>query len=284
MRWVEISSNPSKKRFDFLQSYLAKKGIENTVNYIKATPTDFPEALKKALTEYDNIRIGTPFGQSVLGQFKRQTAFIVQLGVSDCLFKTDDEWWGRSYLYDSFNEILREIGTKLDISGPVLIVGSGAACRACVSSLIKIGASEFSIASSFVEEGQELIEKLSRTYFNINFKFVGQDQLVLLPGSHGLAINTTPYIPSNEIIDELSYFNFLKRDGFFCDFSLDPVESSLIIEAKEIGIEVLNGSRIAAYTDTLWTREVFGIEIDSKDYEKQLVLSFGESNTSDESN
>ncbi|MEE6250954.1 MAG: hypothetical protein VX583_11185, partial [Bdellovibrionota bacterium] len=57
------------------------------------------------------------------------------------------------------------------------------------------------------ESGYEFVSQLKRRVFGANFNFIEQRDIALLPGVFSLAINTTPDMVENTLVDDLSFFN-----------------------------------------------------------------------------
>lgn len=270
MKWVEIAGSPSREYYEELSRSLKEVGLENQVDFIESGMMDFPEALKKAMEEYDAIRIGSPFKSAGVAQFKNLSALLRQLNSADCLVKIKGVWWPRPAGYHSFQRILSRVGSSLDLKSSVLIVGAGAGARFAIAALIKIGFKHFNLTNKFDEQALELIKELRQIYFDVEFDFIPQGRLVLLPGANGVVINTTPLTPTNDLLNELYYFNFLKSSGIAIDFTVVPYDTPFIKEAEAIGINTVRGYEVAAEADCVWVGWVFGRELDVEAYRERL--------------
>jgi shikimate 5-dehydrogenase len=155
---------------------------------------------------------------------------------------------------------------NLDISESALIVGAGASCRAVVASLLKIGFKKFNITEKFEERGRLLIQDLKQTYFAVDFRFTTQSAITQLPGVHSVVINTTPLTPSNDLLNELYYFNFLKPEGAVIDLTLVPYETPLLKAAKQVGARVVHGCEVATLVDIYWIKNSLGIAVPLDEY------------------
>jgi shikimate 5-dehydrogenase len=120
----------------------------------------------------------------------------------------------------------------------------------------------------------DLIKELKRVYFGIDFRFVSQGQLVLLPGSNSVVVNSTPYTATNEIVKELACFNFLKAPGMIWELSLGPIETELVVESRQIGATAIRGHEIAMYTDKKWTEWVAPDKAAAVDFQRYADLLY----------
>lgn len=270
MRWTEIGFEQWTQHRAFLSQYLTSLGVNNEFVPQSIPPLEFAEALVKAKNEFEQIRIAAPFGEQVLPLFHKHEASANQIGAVDCIVKRNDGWWPRSALFQAWVDLLNLHGEKLNLDSSVLVVGAGAAARVSVAAVLKLGFKKINISSKYDEEGQVLIREISKKYLGANFDFIGQDKLILLPGIHGMVINTTPYIAENDMLQELTYFNFLQKQGIVWDLTVFPLETPLTSEAQNIGIPVIHGYELAAAADVHWVKWVFGKELDRQDYTQAL--------------
>lgn len=272
IKWVEIAQFPSPERFDVLSKYLNEKGIENQVEYIKVTPAEFPNALKDAMEKYDGIRIGRGVGDLAPPLFNNNTIFVGRMGAGDSVVKTNGKWCLRSTLYDGLNKVCSDVGHRFELKTNVLMVGAGAVARASIASLSRSGFTKFGISDVSAERGEKLCSELRRMYFGAEFKAIPKQELILLPGVYGVLVNTTPLDEGNEILDELTYFNFFRKNAVAFDFTLKPVDTPLLKEAAEVGVHTVFGYQLAAECDKVWADMMFG-DVDMSGFESALEKS-----------
>jgi shikimate 5-dehydrogenase len=253
MKWAVIGYNVVfEPRYRELSQVMTAHGISNQLEILNCSPVDFEATLSKACAEFSQIRIEAPFRQELLKNFKKHSMLVDQLGAGDCLIRKGDEWWVDAILYYVFTELFSRYGSLLDISAELLIIGAGATTRWSVAAALRAGFSYINISSKFDDEGMALVAALRKKYFGANFRYVPQDRLVLLPGTNSLMINTTPMVPSNDLLIELSYLNFLRPDGMIWDMVVSPAYTPLVKESEQVGIKCVRGCEVAALADSQW--------------------------------
>lgn len=280
LKWSELSGSPETVRYKPLKQVLDELKINHEYTFIQASEEDFQDKFNDLLKSQDHIFISPPFGEMVLSQFPRRPFYIQSLRSSDWIQKGEDQvWWPENLLFESINLEYRRHARDLDISSAVMIVGAGSAARACVAALIKVGFERFNIADMNEIRAEQLTEELKKIYLNIEFKFVPRKAIMLLPGNNSVLINASKNDPSNELLVDLYYFNFLKFPGIILDLNLVPIESDLIKEAQAVNAKVIYGYEIAAKRDLLWLKKVFQKDYDIEKYQK-LFRSFLEDSSS----
>ncbi len=167
-------------------------------------------------------------------------------------------------------KMILDVGSGLDLKGSILIVGAGAGARVAAAAFINVGYKKVNITNKFSEQAEDLIEDLERKYFDIEFEFIPEEKLVLLPGTNSVLVNTTPLLPSNDLLNELYYFNFLKSPGIVFDFTTVPIDTPLVLEAEALGIKVVRGFEVSSWGDMSWVEWAFAKKLDREAYCERL--------------
>ncbi|MCB9025831.1 MAG: hypothetical protein H6625_05910 [Bdellovibrionaceae bacterium] len=270
-KWAELARNHTPLRFDILSEYLNEKGFKNEFTALVASPLDFEEKLKTALKNYQALRLGSPFGLQVINLFDFLPANISALQAADSIILKSGQWELTASTLIGFEKHVLSNGKNIKLDASVLIVGSGATAKFAIHAISKIGIKNIKISNQFSEQAKQLILDLERKYFGIKFEFVPDDQLVLLPGTNSVLINTTPLIDSNSILNELYYFNFLRPDGLVIDFTFLPLNTPLIIGAEQIGIRVVKGYEVCAWGDLQWAKNFTDIPLNYEEYKAKIL-------------
>lgn len=269
MKCVEIGGSAQRLRFDFLASYLSGLGHTVKFDYIESSQDEFPRKIEQAMREYQHIRVSSPFGEKVHEFVNAVPMDTMTQKSSDCLIFDQGKWWARSMLSEG---LVRELASmkRLDISETAMIVGAGASCRAVIAALLKVGFKKFNITEKFEERGRLLIKDLKDAYFGVDFRFTPQVSITQLPGVHSVVVNTTPFTPNNDLLNELYYCNFLKPDGIVIDLTMIPYETPLIKAALQVGAGVVHGCEVSTLVDAYWIKSSLRISVNPQDYEAKL--------------
>lgn len=270
-KWVEIGRQNNKPRYHLLSEFLTSNGFSNQVDFIETTEDEFVAKLPEWLKQYDGIRIGRGLGEIVIPLFENHPMIVDKIKAADAIVKIDGKWWLKSNAVDGFSRVLATVGEKFDLDSSVLVVGAGAAARVAITGLFMMGFKNFAVSTLDQEKGKILVNELSRTHLGAIFRVVPKEGLILLPGVHGVLVNTTPMGEDNPMLIELNYFNFFKVGGVAIDFSILPVETPLLSGAQDVGASCVYGYQISAHTDMIWCEQITGRKFsNAKTYETKL--------------
>jgi shikimate 5-dehydrogenase len=265
VKWAVLGHNILASRYELLAEFLTRHGFDNELKMISCQPEDLPEALADAEKNFDQIRIEAPLRELVVKRYKTNQMVVAGLGAADCVVHREGQWWPDAALFYAFTELFCRHGADMDLTSDILIVGAGAAARLAIAAGARAGFQRIHITSRLDDQGTAFLGELKRAYFGIEFNFVPQDRLVLLPGSHGLLVNTTPLVDNNDLLGELSYLNFLRPDGMIWDLVVEPGTTPLIRDGEQISIRCVRGLEVAALADIEWSRWCFGKAPDERE-------------------
>lgn len=266
-KWTTISAANEDDRWKLLSQKIAALGVANEfVPWSGATDTIHLEGLEGL----DHVRISTRLGAEALSRVRVQSSWATLIGVVDGMTKVDGQWWPFCSLYESFGQILIRIGQRLDLRGAVMVAGAGGIARIAIAAFFKAGFKSFRIANVDPQAAEDLVIEVRKKMFGLEIEYVPMEKIVLLPGDSSVIINCSPTAEDDPLIVELSYLNFLKRPGFLFDTSRHPKLSTLVHEAAESGVEVIDGIEIAARADVFWAKWAFQADLPLADYQAEL--------------
>ena len=275
LNWATFHFGGDLKRYELLSSFLNSQGIENKWTDIEISPTEFHDKFADEMKAFDQVRDDSPIRHTSFLAMKKHEAEMLVLRSGDTYFKDKfGVYWLRSATYYGMEAMLNGLDSPIDVEGAALIVGAGGGARAAISALVKAGMKTFNLTNAYDDQVIDLIAELKKVYFGIEFNFVSQGQLVLLPGSNSVVVNSTPYTATNEIVKELAYFNFLKAPGMIWELSLSPIETDLVIESGQIGARAIKGHEFAALTDRKWVEWVAPDKAGGVDFGKYKTLLY----------
>ncbi len=274
-KWTELSTEISQGRYEVLRETLKRMGVENEVTFSQfSRDEEWLAALQEAERTMDGIRLGRGIGEAVLARTPDQSVHVSRLGSADCLIKENGRWWPRSANYEGLLRVLAKAGQHFELDSDALIVGAGAMARVAVAALFREGFKRFGLTALDQDRGRELIKNLERVYLGAQFRFVPKEELILLPGIYGVIVNTTPSTADNELLQELSYFNFFIPKGVAVDLYLRPAITDFLSEAKDIGATIVPGYEVAAATDAVWVKWALNKELPLTEYRESLREKF----------
>lgn len=269
-QWTSLSPLSEDKRWQNLSQHLTQKGVAN--EYVPWQGALEPFSDLKSLEQFHHVRMHSRVGFEVLKHVKVQSSWTTLLGVIDGMVKSQGAWWPLCAMYESYGQMLIDIGADVDKRGSVLVAGAGGAARITIAAFFKAGFRNFLVTNFQAEEAEAMIKDMRTKFFGLDIKWVPMEKIVLLPGESSVLVNCTPSVEENALLVELSYLNFLKRPGFLFDITRSPKPSVLVQEAIDAGINVLTGVDLAARSDVHWAKWAFQTELSFAEYRKSFEL------------
>ncbi len=267
-QWTSLSPVSEDKRWENLSRWIADKGAPNA--YVPWTGSLDPFTDLKPLENFHHVRMHSRIGTDILKRVKVQSSWTTLLGVIDGMVKSQGQWWPLCAMYESYGQMLIELGAQLDKHGNVLIAGAGGAARIAIAAFFKAGFRNFIVTNFQEEEAASMIKEVRGKFFGLDIQWIPMERIVLLPGESSVLVNCTPSVEENALLIELSYLNFLKRPGFLFDLSRSQKPSVLVQEALDADVTVLSGTQIAARSDVHWAKWAFQVDLPLAEYFKSF--------------
>ncbi len=270
MKWCEIG--PLKTpRFEVLSQYLNSKGIQNQFTFIEATDANLKEKITEATAQKLSIRFHPKNIDQVSLSIKNNLRELENLKAVDSLmFDEKKGYWPEILFRDSLFEFLTHTVKNLDVMDKGFVIGTCGLARASIAALIKLGFSKINITSKDDESALNLIKDFKEIFYNVQFEYTKRVDVTILPGTHGLVINTFSVLDSEDFPNEIYYFNFLKKGGLVIDLVDVPPETPFLRIAQDIGARVVRGYEAFGFYDLNWVFKVTGQKADFEEY-KQLL-------------
>lgn len=195
--------------------------------------------------------VAESMSERVLPQIKTQTTQVRNIECLDSFFFEGGSWYPRILAHEALRMVLVAEARDLDIRAPAFVVGNDESVRSVASVLAEMG-----IVDIYLVGNVEALEKqkkiLSRSHIGIHFQLVDAEDLTLQSVSAGIVVNTSDLSERKSLLTDLSYFNFMKHNGYVLDLNILPRHNLLLEEAERAGLRVLQPVLVAAATSYLW--------------------------------
>ncbi|PLS01224.1 shikimate dehydrogenase [Neobacillus cucumis] len=165
------------------------------------------------------------------------------------------------------NEIVPKIEGKR-----ILVIGAGGAARAIFFTLAKESPIQMDIANRTVEKAARLIEECP---YSISSKALTIEEAGSNLGHYDLVIQTTMIGMAPKITEQPLSLKNLNPHSVICDIIYNPLETSLLREARERGAKVQNGIDMFVYQGALAFEKWTGISPDIQRMKENVLGQLG---------
>lgn len=241
---VEFTSDESGLVVGFLK-FLAR---DQNWDWQFETVTDFSlDALHEATAAYVDTRLS----KEILPKLKMHSTETRSSLCIDSFFKEESTWYPRLLISESLRLMLVQEARDLNTRAPAFVVGTGELARVAANVLAEVGVSEIYLVGESTE-GEELRAELMRALLGIKLHSVVPEDLTVQAISAGIIINTVDLSDNEELMRDLTYFNFMRSDGYVLDFNLLPLQNPLLLEATKAELKTLTPQALYARVAKQW--------------------------------
>ena len=219
-------------------------------------PENFKQAIKSiASLGILGVNITIPFKELAFLEMDELDSAAKEIGaVNTVLVKKNGCLLGKNTDGEGFISSLRYNDPSWKpYERPIVVLGAGGAARSIIFALKSAGAKEIRIVNRTIEKA----EKLATSFGNTCVVFDWKNNKEILRDV-GLFVNATSLG-----MKEKPYFDFsidnLPRDALVNDIVYNPIETDLLIKAKNRGNKIVNGLDMLIYQAAAAFYEWFGV-------------------------
>lgn len=244
------------EKFDFLNQVQVEVSLEENVQ-------DLIQKMNEG--QYSSCKVHPTSFQKTLKRFARRTQQVQDVGCFDYVEKKDKELWPDLILWKEFTQVLVSQVKQMDFSAVAYIVGANPVATCVLTGLVHLGFQKIRWIIHDDDFIPEEIDRIQKTYFGLQLEILSSSKLSLRSVDGAILVNTTTFENRPEMLQDISYFNFIRQDSFVVDLDLcrsfsKRFASPLIEEASSMGLQFLPAP-------------LFMYEIDRAILEKQIPLT-----------
>ncbi len=220
------------------------------------TEEDFALQIDMARSMSLSIRLDSSYINWAEKHIKESSREVLKLMAADAFLSLRDHLWPHIFLVSAITKKISQEVKNLDLSGAALIIGKGSIVRACLEAAVKMGFRKINwVSESNEAEVKKWLKTFNNYYFGIEFNHLEPQQLTMLPGNSSVVIMHLDLNSKTQLINDLSYFNFVKKEAVIINLYASEEKGPAMKEAKEIGLRVIEADLIYALSNKLWWRE-----------------------------
>ncbi|PIS10914.1 MAG: hypothetical protein COT73_06860 [Bdellovibrio sp. CG10_big_fil_rev_8_21_14_0_10_47_8] len=208
------------------------------------------------------VLLGPEQIDELLPQTPRVPSDVIEAGFADCLIrdlkdnKNKESWWLRCYLKPALRILVGERAPHLDTHGVAYVTGVTGLSRMCLVLAAQLGFDRLVLVTKEPEKGQALVDAISKLFFGLQIRVIGFGELTEQPSDGSILMNTMTDEALGEGLAELSYLNYVKREGLVVDLLNEASNSRLLEETKNVQLSVLSGLELWGLRDQLLLKDL----------------------------
>ncbi len=189
-----------------------------------------------------------------LQEFPRRNQLVQDLQCFDFIeWSSDNHFWPILLLHSHLKESLIRSILHLDMNGVGYVVGANKMATCAISVLIQLGMKKIRWIISDDDYLPSDLDMFQQKYFGAHLEIMSSTKLSLQNVDGSVLVSTLDYSDKPEILQDISYFNFIKQDSIVVDLHIPldfqkRFESLLLKEAVEAQLPIFHrGEFLAGY-------------------------------------
>jgi hypothetical protein len=252
---VEFAQQPFIERREFWQQLAPEFAVE-FIDFQEGRDQLFAD-FQKIFAEADVALVSADYSKIFFEYFPQISRRLLEVGRIDMIEKTQITS-PLCLAREALHELIVEKAPNLDTHAKAYVTGADASMRVALSVLVQLGYRHINIVHDEVEMIEGIISELKRFYFGVQLYSLKNMDLTLQPNNGSILINTVQLDNQPDLLQDLSYLNFIYGSGLIVETNTFPLGHSLIDEAKNVGLTVLSGAEVGGQVDWMFLRKLFG--------------------------
>ncbi len=265
LKLLEIGQNESKLRSLHVEEFLQKKGIKVEKTTLEKD-LNWNELIPAHQSQFDWLWLAPEHMESCAAEYFKLPEIVRRVGLADTIIKSKGQIWPRIYLLEVLKKFIFLKSPQLETRASAFMVGDGALVRLSAFVLISLGFSNIVFVSRDIEKAQKLVKELERQYFSVKFSTLDPSEITLEQAHSSCVVNTISPAMDSDLLTDLYYFNFAKKNALIIDFNLFPIEPQLLVEAAHLGMSTLAAVDIYGWMDARILEDLFEKKISADEY------------------
>lgn len=267
----EFSAEPFQLRRNFWKQNLSEFAQIQFIDF-NLSREELKDQFPKISQDMDAAFVSEAYSKIFFDLFQDISRRILEGKKIDALFRNQGGVWPHCLMRDSLHQLIVQKANKLDTQARAYVTGSDSTMRVALSTVVQLGFSEVIIVVDEVEMAESTLADAGRTFLLVKIHVLKNTELTLQPNNGSLLINTVKLDGREELIEDLSYLNFISLDGLVIDTNLFPLTHQLMAEAENVGLRTLSGAELRAHMDWSFLNKVFGkVSLDMKEYTQKWL-------------
>lgn len=209
----------------------------------------------------DGLLVDPEQSAELIAASSRVPAEIVESGTVDSLIFDGRNLWIRCFLREALRRLILLQAPRLDTHSLCYLTGSDAMARLGASVAIQMGFRKLAVISEDSDQLDFFVDNLKRIFFGVDLRLLRETELTLQPNNGSLLINTIPSDSGSLVFEDLTYLNYLDKQGLVVDLPFSPKTNPLLEEARHTKVLELESSTIWGLRDFTFLKAVFGTEM-----------------------
>lgn len=208
-----------------LQKFTEEKKLGWEIEHYPAYDESLLAGAKGALVDFAT-------SENILEGLSTLPAMVRDLQCFDCLIPQDGGWYPRVLWFESLRELIVETARNLDNRSCGFVIGANECTRIAAAVMVHLGFPEVYLISETDVLPQRVLDDLRTKFIGVKFHGLAAGAMTLQSVQGSLLINCVDLETNKDLEEDLSYFNFMKRDGLVLDLHLSGQISVLLEESR----------------------------------------------------
>lgn len=223
-RILEFSAHGLSHSAQHLQKFSQEKNLNWEVEH-------FPAYDETLLENADGALVDFAMSENILPGLSTLPTLVREVDCFDSMIR-DGKWYPRVLWFEALRGLVVESARNLDNRSCGFVIGTNECARVAAAVMADLGFPTIYLIAENDTIPEQILKGLRRKLIGVNFQGLEASEMTLQSVQGSLLFNCVDLSKFPNLQEDISYFNFMKREGAVFDLSLSK-ESLLLEEARK---------------------------------------------------
>lgn len=259
---IEISFQGASLSLLHLEAFIKNQNLDLETELLPA----FDESL---LGSAAGVLVDFSVAEQLLASIATMPSLVRDLQCFDCFLKDNGKWYPRLLFFETLRDLVVKKARDLDIRTCAYVVGNNIEAKIIAAVVTDLGYSTVYIIGTEHASSLQHLAHLKKKFIGVRFEYVPAEAMTASAEQGSLMVNCLDLSLLPDLQTNLSYFNFMQKNGLVVDLVLSEKPSFLMEEAGRANLRVVSAIDFYLLRDLLFLRRM-GLDrlIQADDYAK----------------
>jgi shikimate dehydrogenase len=242
---LEINPHGLSPSYRHMQAFAQAQSLEWEVECLPA----FDESLLDGVA---GVGIDFAVSDQMFTGIATLPSLVRDLECFDSFLPEDGKWYPRVLLFEALRSLIVTRARDLDIRSCAYVIGDGELARVAAAVMVNLGFAKIYAVSEDEKGLKKMTSLLRRKYIGVEFGEIAANAMTMQMVQGGLLINCANLEKDPTLQNDLSYFNFMRRNAMVLDLNLHPGKTLLLEEALRADLRILAPADVYLEKDLLF--------------------------------
>lgn len=263
IRILEFGAHGLSHSAQHFQKFSEEKNLAWEIEHYPAFDESLLENAQGALVDF-------ALSENMIGSLSTLPTLVRAVDCFDSMIR-DGKWYPRVLWFEALRNLVVESARNIDNRGCGFVIGTNECARVAAAVMADLGFPTIYLISEDDTIPEKILKDLRRKFIGVEFQVLEASEMTLQSVQGSVLFNCVDLKKFQTLQEDLSYFNFMKRDGAVFDLFLCK-ESLLLEEARKAELRAIEGAQFFLKRNLMFLEAIgLGSQVNAEEFQQSWL-------------